>query len=280
MSETLGLLFAALAVLVFVVPQAAHYQRQAIRQTADSAMAEQAMELSQSAQNYTENNLATLQTKANSASGGLVSIPISTLISTGYLPGFQGQNAYQQNWQLWLSAPTDSSMDLLAISQGGTAINDKDAPMIAAQAGAQCGFTLYPGDYGLPASVTENDAMGAFSGWQLPLPSTINPGPGHIVCQLYFANGQLQNDVIYRNAVPGQPGYNTMSTTLNMAGNDINDVNALNAQEMALGTDNATAVTGSACSPNGAVASIDPTASDQSASGNLLNCVSGVWTAP
>lgn len=277
MSQMLGLLFAGLVVLFFIVPQAAHYQRQATQQTAATATAEQAMVLTNAAQNYVENNYAILQTQV---SGGLSSIPIAQLVSAGYLAGFQGENSYQQNWQLWLSAPTASSMEVLALSQGGTAIGDKDAPMIAGQAGAQCGFAPYPGDYGLPASVTANDAIGAFAGWQLPLPASINPGSGHIVCQLYFANGQLQTNVIYRHAVPGHPEYNAMSTTLNMAGNDIDDIDALNAQEVALGTANATAVTGSACSPNGAIAAIAPTASGQSTPGNVLNCVNGVWAAP
>ncbi len=277
MSEALGVLFAGLVLLFFVVPQAAHYQRQAVRQTAATATAEQAMSLTQAAQTYTENNYAILQTQAT---GGLTSIPIAQLVSAGYLAGLQGQNPYRQNWQLWLNAPTASSMEVLVLSQGGTPIGDKDAPMIAGQAGAQCGFTPYPGDYTLPAGVTANDAIGAFAGWELPLPAAINPGPGHIVCQLYFANGQLQTNVIYRHAVPGHPEYNAMSTTLNMAGNDIDDIDALNAQEVALSTDNATAVTGSACSPNGAIAAIAPTASGQSTPGNVLNCVNGVWAAP
>lgn len=280
MSEMLGLLFAALAILVFVVPQAAHYQRQAVRQTAATTMAEQSMTLTQAVKNYATNNLASLQTQADSGNGGPVSVPITQLVNAGYLPGFQNQNAYLQDWKIWLTAPTDSSMDLLLVSNGGTAIHEKEMPMIAAQTGTQCGFTPYQGDFGLPASVTANDAIGAFASWQLALPGTINPGSGHMVCPLYFSNGKLQNNVIYRNAFSGHPEYNAMSTNLNMAGNDINDIDALNAQKLALGTDNTTAVAGSHCSPNGAIASIAPSASGQSTSGNLLSCVNGIWATP
>ncbi|MDR3562654.1 MAG: hypothetical protein P4N59_14630, partial [Negativicutes bacterium] len=100
----------------------------------------------------------------------------------------------------------------------------------------------------------------------VPMAGYNSPGAGHLAALIAFNNGNLQNDYLYRVAVPGNPALNTMQTALNMGNNKITD-----AQSVALGTASGSAITGNTCSPNGEIAS------NNNGTGDLLSCVSGTW---
>uniref|UniRef100_A0A1A9VZ53 Shufflon_N domain-containing protein n=1 Tax=Glossina brevipalpis TaxID=37001 RepID=A0A1A9VZ53_9MUSC len=76
-----------------------------------------------------------------------------------------------------------------------------------------------------------NVAKGALGAWTEKLSAFggFNPGEGHVVMAGFYANGAVVNDYLYRKAVPGHPELNTMSTALDMGGNDVNAVNNLSA---------------------------------------------------
>ncbi len=50
-----------------------------------------------------------------------------------------------------------------------------------------------------------------------------NPGEGSVVIAGFYENGIKISDYLYRKAVPGHPELNTMSTSLNMGGNNISN---------------------------------------------------------
>ena len=49
-----------------------------------------------------------------------------------------------------------------------------------------------------------------------------NPGAGHLAYSYYMDQGQIGDDYLYRNEVPGNPEVNRMTTELDMDGNTIN----------------------------------------------------------
>ena len=170
--------------------------------------------------------------EANSSATSPATITVSMLQNTGYLPNaFGATDPYGQTWQVQVLQPAPGQLQALVLTQGGTQIGQTQAPMIAAQAGAQGGFVPYNGQYG---TLNSSIAQGAYSGWQVSLSNYANPGPGHLAALLYFNNGNLQNDYLYRVAVPGQPQLNTMQTNLNMGNNSVNNANEVNAQSETL----------------------------------------------
>lgn len=267
MDAVLGVLFTVLVGLL-AVPTYIHYESAGVNNARIVTTAEQMQSLSQAATAYVQANYSDMALPTV--------ITVGQLQQGGYLPNsFSPTNPYGQTWSVQAVKPSSSQAGLveaIVTSSGGTAIPAKQASEIAAQAGAQGGFVPYPNQYGNGTST--NVAMGAYGGWQVPLNSPLaNPGSGHLVSLLYFNNGTLENDYLYRVAVPGQPQLNSMATSLNMSANDIAQANVAQAQVANLGTDNGTAVVGAECSPGGAIAAEAPTAGTTSTTGNLLDCV-------
>jgi hypothetical protein len=139
------------------------------------------------------------------------------LESTGFLPtSMASTNPYGQTWQVQVLQPTAGNLQALVLSTGGNTIPQSQAPAIAAQTGQEGGFIPYAGQYG---SASPSTAMGAYGGWSVSMAGYTNPGSGHLASLVAFSNGNLQNDYLYRVAVPGQPQLNTMQTNINMGGN-------------------------------------------------------------
>lgn len=224
MSAILGVLFASLIGLL-MIPTYMHFEQISIDNAKAATTAQQMQQVSQAAQAYIQANYAAVE--ANSSATSPATITVSMLQNTGYLPNaFGATNPYGQSWQVQVLQPTPGQLQALVLTQGGTQIGQTQAPMIAAQAGAQGGFVPYNGQYGtLNATV----AHGAYSGWQVSLSNYANPGPGHLAALLYFNNGNLENDYLYRVAVPGQPQLNTMQTNLNMGNNSIGNAHDVQA---------------------------------------------------
>ena len=267
MDAMIGVLFAVLLGLI-AVPTYIHYEEEGVNDARIVTTAEEMQLMSQAATSYIQANYNNMTLPTD--------LTVSQLQQAQYLPNsFSPTNPYGQTWQVQVVASSTSQAGLveaLVTTSGGNPIPEKDAPEIAAQAGAQGGFVPYPGQYG--SGTSSNVAMGAYGGWQVPLNSPLaNPGSGHLMALLYFNNGTLENDYLYRVAVPGQPQLNSMATALNMSANNIAQANVAQAQVANLGMDNGTAVVGSACSPSGAIAAEAPTAGATSTPGNLVNCV-------
>ena len=229
MSAILGMLFASLVGLL-MIPTYMHFETMAIDNAKAATTARQMQQVSQAAQAYIQANYSAVE--ANSTASSPATITVSMLQNTGYLPSaFSAANPFGQMWQVQVLQPTPGQLQALVLTQGGTQIGQVQAPMIAAQAGAQGGFVPYNGQYG---TLNDTVAHGAYSGWQVSMSGYTNPGPGHLAALLAFNNGNLENNYLYRVAVPGQPQLNTMQTNLNMGANSVNNANEVNAQSETL----------------------------------------------
>lgn len=229
MSAILGVLFASLVGLL-MIPTYMHFEQVAIDNARAAATAQQMQQVSQAAQGYIQTNYSAVE--ANCTASSPATITVSMLQNTGYLPNaFSATNPFGQTWQVQVLQPTPGQLQALVLSSGGAQIGQVQAPMIASQAGAQGGFVPYNGQYG---TMSDTVAHGAYSGWQVSMSGYNNPGPGHLAALLYFNNGNLENDYLYRVAVPGQPQLNTMQTNLNMGANSVNNANEVNAQSETL----------------------------------------------
>ena len=229
MSAILGVMFASLVGLL-MIPAYMHFETVAIDNAKAATTAQQMQQVSQAAQAYIQANYSAVE--ANSTASSPATITVSMLQNTGYLPNaFSAANPFGQMWQVQVLQPTPGQLQALVLTQGGTQIGQVQAPMIAAQAGAQGGFVPYNGQYG---TLNDTVAHGAYSGWQVSMSGYTNPGSGHLAALLAFNNGNLENNYLYRVAVPGQPQLNTMQTNLNMGANNINNANEVNAQSETL----------------------------------------------
>ena len=152
-----------------------------------------------------------------------VLITTDMLRNTGYLPnGFANTNAYGQSYAVLALAPTPNKLQTLILTQGGEAIKELYLIEIAKQIGAKGGYI---------STVNTGVATGSFGGWSTTLaPYGVAPGAGHLATALFFDDGALVNDYLYRNAVPGQPNLNKMNTSIDMGANNLNNAGTVNAK--------------------------------------------------
>lgn len=224
MAPILGALFAVLLGLLAVRPFIA-YEQTALGNVKSAATAGELRQVASAAQAYIQANYTAVEANATPSSPALITVPM--LEATGYLSSSISQyNPFGQEWVVEVLQPQPGQLQTLVTSWGGAAIPEKLAPAIAAQTGQEGGFVPYNGQYG---SLSSNVAEGAYGHWQVPLTGYINPGPGRLAALLAFNNGNLQNDYLYRVAVPGQPQLNTMQTALNMGANSVENANNIHA---------------------------------------------------
>jgi type II secretory pathway pseudopilin PulG len=172
------------------------------------------------ASQYIKDNYAAVLA-ASSASAPAV-ITVAMLRNTSYLPAnFADQNAYGQDYSILALKPTANKLQTLIVTRNGETIKDLYLIDIAKQIGAQGGYV---------ASSNTAVANGSFGGWSTALaPYGVAPGAGHLATALFFQDGGLVNDYLYRSAVPGQPNLNKMNTDIDMGGNNLNNATNVNA---------------------------------------------------
>lgn len=224
MSSILAALFAVLIGMMAIRPYIS-YQHQGMVNTEVAATAGQERLISEAAQAYIQQNYTAVEGASTASTPAIITVPM--LEATGFLStSVASTNPYGQTWQVQVLQPTAGNLQALVLSLGGTTIPQSQAPAIAAQTGQEGGFIPYAGQYGSASSGT---AMGAYGGWSVSMAGYSNPGAGHLASLVAFTNGNLQNDYLYRVAVPGQPQLNTMQTDLNMGNNNVNNANNIRA---------------------------------------------------
>ena len=196
--------------------------------------------IADAAQEYIQQNYAAVEAAATATTPA--AITVAMLENTGMLPtSVSATNPYGQTWQVQVLQPTAGNLQALVLSTGGNAIPQSQAPAIAAQTGQQGGFIPYSGQYGTMAPTI---AEGAYGGWSVSMTGYANPGAGHLASLVAFTNGNLENDYLYRVAVPGDPAVNTMQTNINMGTNSITNATSYattNNQVLAQNETNGTA---------------------------------------
>ncbi|RBB97365.1 shufflon system plasmid conjugative transfer pilus tip adhesin PilV [Pseudomonas sp. MWU12-2115] len=187
----------------------------------NTSSAQQMKLVTEAAGRYIKDNYAAVSALATPTTPALITLDM--LRNTGYLPaGFADQNAFGQSYNVLAIEPTPNKLQSLVVTRNGDPINELSMIDIAKQIGAQGGYIST-----LNASV----ATGSFGGWSTSLaPYGGSTGSGHLASALFFEDGALVNDYLYRNAVPGHPEVNEMNTAINMKGNNLNNAGVVNAQ--------------------------------------------------
>lgn len=188
----------------------------AVSRVQAAAAASQLVIVNEAAAQYVKDNSAAIAAQATATVP--VSITGQMLINAGNLRGFSPTNVFGQTWLVQVAQPSAGVLQTIVQSVGGRAITDRrQLVQIAAQAGAQGGFVPYAGQNG-DASMSPNNAYGAFGAWgPLPLGGVFtNPGSGHLFSLLSFNGANMNNSYLYRVQVPGHPELNNMQTDLGL----------------------------------------------------------------
>ncbi|MBE0471423.1 MAG: shufflon system plasmid conjugative transfer pilus tip adhesin PilV, partial [Methyloprofundus sp.] len=268
--------------------------------------------VSKAANAYIRDNYSTIMGIATDTQP--VIIRVSDLVSQNYLqPGVSAVNAYQQATCALVLQPSAGQLTGLVVTQGGQALDDASLSNMVSRIGASAGgiytdtpaviigarggWAIAHANYGNDTHLSEDCAGNA-------QPVTMETGHAHVA--LWFENNDLTAGFLYREEIPGRPELNRMATNLDMAGNeltgaskveatdsfDMNGTSVIDSSRNLVNIDSIFAsgnveVTGkleantikptlvvsagSACSENSAIAT--------DASGQLLSCQSGSWSA-
>ncbi|UBT78146.1 shufflon system plasmid conjugative transfer pilus tip adhesin PilV [Pseudomonas amygdali] len=169
---------------------------------------------------YLKDNYSVVLTNAGPTTP--VQVTVDMMQNTKYLPaGFSSTNGFGQTVVGLARRLNANQLEAIVITTGGQVIPELGIRTIAEHLGGPGGFisALKPGVI-----------QGVRGGWEVALSNYgINPGQGHTASALFLMDGDLANDYLYRNAVPGHPEYNRMNTAIDMGGNDINNARAVTA---------------------------------------------------
>jgi hypothetical protein len=246
MSEILGVLFAALLGLS-LIPGYLTYQKESTENIRAVATAQQQRLIYDAATKYLQQNNTAVLASATPTTPVVLTVPMLQTATQTQLPV---TNPYGQNWQVQVLEPTAGSLQAVVTATGGDTMPDKQAVKIGSLAGATGGFIPTNDSGGYPAGAA--NAWGSFGGWKISMANYSGIVGGRPAALLTVVGGQVANNYLYRNAVPGQPQLNTMNTPLIMASVQTN---------------------GAACAPNpdGAIAA--------DVNGAVLSCQGGQWQA-
>ncbi|PAU63310.1 pilus assembly protein PilV [Pseudomonas sp. PIC25] len=180
--------------------------------------AQQQMKVAEAGSKYIKDNFAAVLAAAGPTTPAVITVAM--LKNTHYLPaGFSDKNIYGQDYRILTRKPQANQLETLIVTTGGSAAGEIDIRRVAQIIGAQGGYI---------SSTNTTVAQGA--AWQVPLSNYgVSPGAGRLATALFFQDGAIANDYLYRNAVPGRPELNRMNTALNMGGNNIEAAGTVNA---------------------------------------------------
>lgn len=203
-----------------------------IDQTRATVAATHAKRVQQAVNTYIKDNHDTIAATATATTPFIFGVP--ELINGGYLPaGFSAQNGFSSTYQTRVFQPTAKKLNSMTFLNGGVTLSKSLARKIAIGIGADGGI------------IDNGVAQGALGSWTMNLSSFggYNPGEGHVVIAGFYDNGINISDYLYRKAVPGHPELNTMSTALNMGGNDITNAATTTTTNLTATNVNSTNVT-------------------------------------
>lgn len=194
----------------------------------NQAAADHQKAVSDAAVKYIKDNYAAILATATATTPATITVPM--LKSTGYLSSsFNNQNPFGQDYQILALEPTANKLETLIVTTGGETVPEMGVRRIAQLVGAQGGFI---------SATDTTKAQGSYGGWQMALSSYgASPGAGHLASALFFADGALVSDYLYRNTVAGHPELNQMNTAIDMTGNNVNNAGQVNANKVAAAAD-------------------------------------------
>lgn len=181
--------------------------------------------------------------KANYSTVQAAATPLKTYttadIAANLGTNFSTVNPYGQTYSIRVNKTAANKLETMVVTTGGETISERNIRQIAQLIGAAGGFV---------SAQDTSRAQGAYGGWTMSFANYgTSPGGGKIAGALFFSDGQLVGDYLYRNAVAGHPEYNQMNTALGMNANDINSVGKLQGKQAELSVDG----TAPCCAPSG-----------------------------
>ncbi|MEB6535897.1 shufflon system plasmid conjugative transfer pilus tip adhesin PilV [Pantoea sp. BS_8] len=237
--------------------------------------ATQASRFTQAVKSYTGRYYDTLLSTAP------VTVTPSMLKNTGFLEqGFTETNDYGQQYLATVvrNPSQNNQLQALVYTQNGNPLPFMAMDQIAVSINSGMGGYIN----------TAGTVTGARGGWSAPLQTfNANTTPGHIAALLTtddLGASRAESDRLYRFAVNGKPDLNTMHTSIDMGGNDLNNtgnVNAANGNFSSNVTANGTVTgqdvnargnmnAGNAVSANGTVTGQDVNARGNMSAGNNI----------
>jgi len=206
--------------LIFAAPQIQRNSRLLL----DAPNAYQVQSFAQAANAYLSVP-ATFTSVLAASAGGNIQISAATLKAAGALdPSFVDSNGYGQSHVVIVHQVNATQLQALVMTCGGTAIADQPVRHLIELVGGP----IKGG--GVPAvgvlSTNRNVAIGANGGLKVTLANfsgtACPPAPGHIGAALFLDGAQIIPPYLFTDPVPGAGvAPNTMSTTLYMGGNNI-----------------------------------------------------------
>ncbi|MGA4239987.1 shufflon system plasmid conjugative transfer pilus tip adhesin PilV [Ralstonia nicotianae] len=186
----------------------------------NQAAADHMKTVSDAAVKYIKDNYAAITATATATTPAVITV--ATLKSTSYLTSsVTDQNAYEQTYQILALQPAANKLQTLIVTTSGETIPEMSIRRIAQLSGARGGFI---------STTNPTTAVGSYGGWQVSLASYgVSPGAGHVATALFFDDGALVSDYLYRGVVPGHPELNRMNTAIDMGGNNLDNTATVNA---------------------------------------------------
>lgn len=182
--------------------------------------ATQASRFTQAVKSYAGRYYDTLQSTAP------VTITPVMLKNTGFLePGFTETNDYGQQYLATVvrNVSQNNQLQALVYTQNGSPLPFMAMDQIAVSINSGMGGYIS----------TAGTVTGARGGWSAPLQTfKANTTPGHIAALLTtdeLGASRAESDRLYRFAVNGKPDLNTMHTSIDMGGNNLNNAGNVNA---------------------------------------------------
>ncbi|MEB6537292.1 shufflon system plasmid conjugative transfer pilus tip adhesin PilV [Pantoea stewartii] len=182
--------------------------------------ATQASRFTQAVKSYTGRYYDTLLSTAP------VTVTPSMLKNTGFLEqGFNENNDYGQQYlaNVVRNPSQNNQLQALVYTQNGSPLPFMAMDQIAVSINSGMGGYIN----------TAGTVTGARGGWSASLQTfNANTTPGHIAALLTtddLGASRAESDRLYRFAVNGKPDLNTMHTSIDMGGNDLNNTGNVNA---------------------------------------------------
>ncbi len=216
----------ALIVAIAMLGLGAQYLSNYTDNLANQAAADHMNLVANAATRYIKDNYAVILALAGPLKPATITVPM--LKRTGYLPPAMAElNPFGQRYQILALKPTKPSsnqLQTLILTTHGETISEINIRRIAQLLGARGGFI---------SAANEAEAQGSYGGWKMALHSYgTAPGAGHLASALFFDDGALVSDYLYRSSVAGHPEFNRMNTDLDLAGHNLNQAAQVQAQSV------------------------------------------------
>jgi hypothetical protein len=144
---------------------------------------------------------------------------------TKYLPSaFNLTNPYGQIYSIRIYKTSDNHLETLIVTAQGQIISEQNIIKIAQQIGGKGGYI---------SSLDVTKAQGSYGGWSTHLSKFGElPGGGKLAIALFFQDGALVSDYLFRSQVPNHPELNKMNTALDMGKNNIDNAGTISASDI------------------------------------------------